>query len=85
MERGGREGGEAVKPSPQCSIFERWGEGQTSKGLQVLSDARFYELDRYECDEMEEMMLRLSEFSQNHHTFGVEKLDKYIRGGISVI
>jgi hypothetical protein len=41
--------------------------------------------DRYECVEMEEMMLRLSEFSQNHHTFEVEILDKYIRGGISVI
>jgi hypothetical protein len=73
------------------SIFERWGEGQTSKGLAVvkrlpvLSDARFYEMDRYECVEMEEMKLRLSEFSQNHHTFGVEILDKYIRGGISVI
>jgi hypothetical protein len=34
---------------------------------------------------MEGIMLKLSEFSQNHHPSGVKMLAKYIRRGISGI
>jgi len=34
---------------------------------------------------MEEIMLKLSEFSHNHHPSGVKMLAKFIRYGISVI
>jgi len=34
---------------------------------------------------MEEMMLKLNEFSHKHHLFRVRILEKYIRRGISVM
>jgi hypothetical protein len=34
---------------------------------------------------MEEMMLKLNEFSHKHHLFRVRILEKYIRRGISAI
>jgi hypothetical protein len=48
-------------------------------------NGRFYGMDRYECVEMEVLMVKLNEFSHNQHPPRVKILAKNISRGISVI